>query len=73
MITEEQLNINSTETKLLYDVRSELREIKNVLCSIAKGAGPKKEVKSKVVVKPKTTKSVIKDKPKRGNKNGKIK
>jgi len=57
MIDEQQLNINTTEAKLLFDIRQELREIKEALCSIAKNTEPKEEVKpKKIVAKSKVTK-----------------
>ena len=73
MISEQQLNINTTEAKLLYDIRQELREIKEALCSIAKNTEPKEEVepkKAKVII-PKPKVALVKDKAKRGKTNAK--
>jgi len=71
MITEDQLSINSTESKLLYDIRSEMQKTNELLsqqlkalCAIAKHTEPKEEVKP---VKPKM------DKPKRGKNDAKNK
>lgn len=82
MIQESQLNINSTETKLLYDIRQEqiktnelLTSIFNTLCPIRKDT----EIKNQIITAEKlfsiekpNKKSTTKNKaikPKRSGKN----
>jgi len=83
MIHEDQLNINSTDSKLLFDIRSEIRTTNElltkqleVLCAIAKHTERKEEVKPKSdkQLKPRsTTAKSRQEKPKRGSKVAKNK
>ena len=78
MISEQQLNINSTDAKLLYDIRSEIRKTNEILTQllneylhpIAKGTGRDLEVEEikPTQIKPTKPKIII---PKRGKSNAK--
>jgi hypothetical protein len=77
---EEQMQFNTTDRQLLYDIRTELRKTNELLskqtealCAIAKHIEPKEEVKL-TKVKQVKAKDIFKvDKPKRGKINAKDK
>jgi len=51
MITEDQLNINSTETKLLFDIRSEMKKTNELLSTLIDSLCPmRKDIEDKASV-----------------------